>query len=88
MSEISRRDLLRRIGLTLMATGAIDRLSAQEVHHITLATQSAAGGAYTPKALNDHEYRTLEKLNAAVSHRVHFDCVGPLAPYSFVDLRL
>ena len=62
MSDISRRDLLRRIGLTLMATGAIDRLSAQEVHHITLATQDAAGGAYTPKALNDHEYRTLEKL--------------------------
>jgi len=62
MSDISRRDLLRRIGLTLMATGAIDRVSAQEVHHITLATQAAAGGAYTPKALNDHEYRTLEKL--------------------------
>jgi len=32
--------------------------------------------------------RTLEKLNAAVGHRIQFDCVGPLAPYSFVDLRL
>lgn len=32
--------------------------------------------------------RTLEKLNAAVGHRIQFDCVGPLAPYSFVDIRL
>ena len=61
MSEISRRDVLRRIGLALMATGAIDRVSAQEVHHIAMA-QQAGGGAYTPKALSDHEYRTLEKL--------------------------
>ena len=61
MSEISRRDVLRRIGLALMATGAIDRVSAQEVHHIAMAEQ-AGGGAYTPKALSDHEYRTLEKL--------------------------
>ena len=60
MSEISRRDVLRRIGLALMATGALDRVSAQEVHHIALATQT--GGPYAPKAMNDHEYRTLEKL--------------------------
>lgn len=32
--------------------------------------------------------RMLEKLHAEVSHRLQFDCVGPLAPYSFVDLRL
>jgi len=61
MSEISRRDVLRRIGLTLMATGAIDRVSAQEVHHIALSAQAGVS-AYTPKALTDHEYRTLEKL--------------------------
>ena len=60
MSEISRRDVLRRIGLALMATGALDRVSAQEVHHIALAAQT--GGPYAPKALTDHEYRTLEKL--------------------------
>lgn len=60
MSEISRRDVLRRIAAALMATGALDRVSAQEVHHIALAAQT--GGAYTPKALSDHEYRTLEKL--------------------------
>jgi gluconate 2-dehydrogenase gamma chain len=62
MSEISRRDVLRRIGVALMATGAIDRVSAQEVHHLALAAQATGGGAYTPKALNDHQYRTLEKL--------------------------
>jgi gluconate 2-dehydrogenase gamma chain len=61
MSDISRRDVLRRIGLALMATGAIDRVSAQEVHHIALSAQ-AGGSGYTPKALSDHEYRTLEKL--------------------------
>jgi len=61
MSEISRRDVLRRIGLALIATGVIDRVSAQEVHHIALSEQTG-GSAYTPKALNDHQYRTLERL--------------------------
>jgi hypothetical protein len=32
--------------------------------------------------------RTLEKLQAKAGQRLQFDCVGPLAPYSFVDLRL
>lgn len=62
MSDITRRDVLRRLGLTLMATGVLDRVSAQEVHHLALASQSATGGAYTPKALNDHQYRTLVRL--------------------------
>jgi gluconate 2-dehydrogenase gamma chain len=61
MSEITRRDVLRRIGVTLMATGVLDRVSAQEVHHMTAATQGAAT-AYTPKAMTDHAYRTLERL--------------------------
>jgi gluconate 2-dehydrogenase gamma chain len=62
MSDISRRDVLRRLGLALMATGALDRVSAQEVHHMALASQTPAGGGYSPKALNDHEYRTLVRL--------------------------
>jgi gluconate 2-dehydrogenase gamma chain len=62
MSEITRRDVLRRLGLTLMATGVLDRVSAQEIHHLALAEQSANGGSYTPKAFNDHEYRTLVRL--------------------------
>ena len=60
MSEISRRDVLRRIGLALMAGGALDRVSAQEVHQ--LATAQGAAGPYTPKALTGHAYRTLERL--------------------------
>ena len=62
MSDISRRDVLRRLGLALMATGALDRVSAQEIHHMALASQTPAGGGYSPKALNDHEYRTLVRL--------------------------
>ena len=60
MSDITRRDVLRRLGLTLMATGVLDRVSAQEVHQ--MATASQASGPYTPKALSDQAYRTLVRL--------------------------
>jgi hypothetical protein len=60
MSDISRRDVLRRIGLALMASGALDRVSAQEVHQ--MATAQGAAGPYAPKALTEHGYRTLERL--------------------------
>ena len=62
MSDISRRDVLRRLGLVLVGSGALDRVSAQEVHHMALASQAGAAGGYTPKALSDHDYRTLERL--------------------------
>ena len=61
MSEITRRDVLRRLGATLMATGVLDRVSAQEVHHLATA-QSGSDGAYTPKALSEHDYKTLVRL--------------------------
>ena len=61
MSDITRRDVLRRLGATLMATGVLDRVSAQEVHHLAMA-QVTGSGEYTPKALSDHEYRTLVRL--------------------------
>ena len=32
--------------------------------------------------------RALEKLHAEVGHLMRFDCVGPLPPYSFAELRL
>lgn len=61
MSEISRRDALRRLGLALMATGAVDRLGAEEVH--ALAAQGrGAGIPYTPKSFTPVEFRTLERL--------------------------
>src|SRR3954465_1752692 len=62
MSEITRRDVLRRLGLVLVTTGFVDRASAQEVHQMASQAQAAAGGTYTPVGLTAHEYRTLERL--------------------------
>jgi gluconate 2-dehydrogenase gamma chain len=62
MSEITRRDALRRLALVLTATGIVDRVAAQEVHQMTSQAQAAAGGTYTPKGLTPHEYATLERL--------------------------
>lgn len=62
MSDLSRRDAIRRLGLALMGTGALDRLAAQEVHQLTAGARAARGGSYAPKAFSTHEYRTLERL--------------------------
>ncbi|MEP6916912.1 MAG: gluconate 2-dehydrogenase subunit 3 family protein [Acidobacteriota bacterium] len=61
MSEITRRDVLRRLALALSAAGFVDRVAAQEVHLMT-AQAALPTGAYTPKALTAHEYSTLERL--------------------------
>ena len=61
MSDITRRDVLRRLGLTLMATGVLDRVAAQEVHQMTAAARGGAS-AYTPKAMTAHAHQTLERL--------------------------
>lgn len=62
MSEITRRDVVRRLGLALLASGTIDRLAAQEVHHLALAAQAGTSGAYTPKSFTASEFKTLERL--------------------------
>jgi gluconate 2-dehydrogenase gamma chain len=62
MSEISRRDALRRLGLALMAAGALDRVAAAEVHHMAAEAQAAAAGPYTPRSFTAAEFRTLERL--------------------------
>ena len=62
MSDITRRDAVRRLGLVLVASGTIDRLSAQEIHHLALLGQSANGGSYRPRSFNAHQYRTIERL--------------------------
>jgi Gluconate 2-dehydrogenase subunit 3 len=62
MSDISRRDALRRLGLVLAATGFVDRVAAQEVHQMAGEARAAAGGMYSPKALSAHDYKTLERL--------------------------
>ena len=62
MSDISRRDALRRLALTFTATGLIDRVAAGEVHEMTSQAAAAAGGAYAPKTFTAAQYRTLERL--------------------------
>src|SRR5262245_35832676 len=59
MSDITRRDVLRRLALALTAAGTLDRVSAEEIHHLA---QAPAGGPYTPKSYSPHEYQTLERL--------------------------
>ena len=62
MSDITRRDALHRLALTIAAAGAVDGLAAQEAHHAVQQAAAAAGGRYQPKALSVHEFRTLERL--------------------------
>ena len=62
MSEITRRDALRRLAVVLTTAGVVDRVAAQEVHQMASQAQAATGGTYTPKGLTRHEYTTLERL--------------------------
>lgn len=62
MSEISRRDALRRLALVLTATGVIDRAGAEEVHAFAAEAQASNGGTYSPKTFTDQQFRTLERL--------------------------
>ena len=61
MSEVSRRDALRRIGAALMATGVVDAVSGGEVHGLARELQST-GAAFTPRAFTTAQFRTLERL--------------------------
>jgi Gluconate 2-dehydrogenase subunit 3 len=61
-SAPSRRDALRRLGLALMAAGGLDRVAAQEVHHMATEAQAASAGPYAPKSFTAPEFRTLERL--------------------------
>jgi hypothetical protein len=60
--QLSRRDVLRRLALTLTAVGFVDRLAAEEVHFFVSQAAGASGGAYMPTAFTAHEFRTLERL--------------------------
>ena len=62
MSEITRRDILRRLAVTLTAAGTLDRVAAQEIHHMTAMAQAAGGGAYAPVSFTPQQFRTLERL--------------------------
>ena len=62
MSDLSRRDVLRRLALAVIAGGALDRASAQEVHHLVAQAQGGPDARHVPRMLTDLEYRTLERL--------------------------
>jgi gluconate 2-dehydrogenase gamma chain len=60
MSELSRRELLQSIALSV-TFGGLSPAAAQHVHSVA-ADEKATTGVYKAKALNPHEYQTLEKL--------------------------
>ncbi|MEX2260642.1 MAG: gluconate 2-dehydrogenase subunit 3 family protein [Bryobacteraceae bacterium] len=62
--ELSRREILRNIGLGLTLTaGGADLLSAQAAQHVHQAVaEQKKSGPYKPKCFTAHEYRTLQKL--------------------------
>jgi len=64
-SDISRRSLLRGLSISALASGAalgtLD--AAQHAHEAVSEDKKASGGAYVPKAFNDHEYKTLQRLS-------------------------
>jgi gluconate 2-dehydrogenase gamma chain len=62
MFERSRRDLLRDVGLALLAAGPVDSAAGQQVHQIAAEESAARGGSYKPKLLTAHEFATLERL--------------------------
>ncbi len=62
MSEFSRRDLLRNIGLSVTLGLTLDAQEAGHVHQMAAAEKQTAGGVYKPKVFNAHEWATLRRL--------------------------
>jgi len=65
MSEISRRDAVRRLAMVLAGTGALDAAGAQTIHafvRMTAEAQAASGGTYAPKTFSAAQFRLLERL--------------------------
>ena len=67
-SDYSRRDLLVHIGASIsLAAAGEGLLSAQDMQHVHQAVaadkMAAPKGRYLPKALNAHEYATLQRLS-------------------------
>lgn len=61
MSDLTRRDILRRVAMAIAAAGTFDKLDAQEIHR--MVDMQTTGGAYTPTALSAHEFKTVERLS-------------------------
>lgn len=59
---MSRREILRSAALMLMSGAPLQVAFAQHVHEQTSEERAKSGGKYTPKLLNDHEYKTVTRL--------------------------
>src|SRR5262245_51514644 len=62
MSDLTRRDILRRVAMAIAAAGTFDKLDAQEIHRM-VEMQTTGGAAYAPTSLSAHEYKTVERLS-------------------------
>ena len=68
VDTLSRRDAVRRIAVALTAAGlgsGIDPASAAQVHD-EIEGERTLRGEYTVKYLNEHEFRTLERLSELI----------------------
>jgi gluconate 2-dehydrogenase gamma chain len=87
MSEISRRELVQIAMAAAASGGSVKGLSAQHVHQVAADEKAANSGVYKPKAFDDHEYLTIQKLAELI---VPADDVSPSAIESgageFIDL--
>ena len=85
MPEVSRRDLLRGIALSL-TLGGMQVADAQHVHQMA-ADEKIANGSYKPKAFNSHEYATLQKLaDLIVPADEHSPSAAESGAAEFIDL--
>ncbi|MGA9039862.1 MAG: gluconate 2-dehydrogenase subunit 3 family protein [Terriglobales bacterium] len=64
--DISRRDILKSLGMGIIAGGVLRTIPAQAAeyaHHMVMSEKAAAAtGVYTPKFFSAHQYKTLQTL--------------------------
>lgn len=65
--EISRRELLRNIGISVtLGTSGVNAITAEAAQHVHAAVKdekaASPKAAYKPKCFTTHEYKTLQKL--------------------------
>ena len=84
--ETNRRDAIRAIAMGLTSLGVVDTEAAQHVHNAANG-EKAATGAYTVKAFQPEEYRTLRRLAELIvpADTVSGSAVDAGAP-EFIDL--
>jgi hypothetical protein len=84
--QTTRREALRNIALSVTLAG-IPADAAQHVHEHAAEEKQKAGGVYTPRHFNDHEYATVRRLSELIipKDEVSGSAVEAGAP-EFIDL--